>query len=226
MNKFLVIANNEHPLYEEFRNSDVPFIDPQGQDLLEWKNVDYFEGEFIFDFTILSSQKKRTLLEALSIEFNKPIVSDLTFHWASRKFLKLSNLMGAISCVFPSPTNTYEAHFKNESVHQATNELLSSIGKKVVNKTFLEFGFTYPRVISMIINEAYFALEENLASKEDIDTAMKYGVNYPMGPFEWGDLIGKKYIVKILDELFFVHHDQRYKVSPLLRHEATMKDNL
>ena len=45
-------------------------------------------------------------------------------------------------------------------------------------------GFISARVVSMIINEAYFALEEEVSSKEEIDTAMKLGTNYPYGPFD------------------------------------------
>ena len=51
-------------------------------------------------------------------------------------------------------------------------------------------GFITARVIAMIINEAFFALQENVSSKEEIDTAMRLGTNYPYGPFEWTKLIG------------------------------------
>jgi 3-hydroxyacyl-CoA dehydrogenase len=44
----------------------------------------------------------------------------------------------------------------------------------------------------MIINEAYFALEDNVSTKAETDIAMKLGTNYPYGPFEWGQLIGLK----------------------------------
>ena len=62
-------------------------------------------------------------------------------------------------------------------------------------------GFISPRVVSMIINEAYFALEENVSTKEEIDIAMKLGTNYPYGPFEWSKKIGLKNIVDLLTEL-------------------------
>ena len=62
-------------------------------------------------------------------------------------------------------------------------------------------GMIAPRIISMIINEAYFALDENLSTKEEIDTAIKLGVNYPYGPFEWCDKIGIKNIYFLLKKL-------------------------
>src|SRR5215216_5038622 len=46
------------------------------------------------------------------------------------------------------------------------------------------------RVISCIVNEAFLALSEGVATAEDIDRAMKHGANYPKGPFEWGEEIG------------------------------------
>jgi 3-hydroxybutyryl-CoA dehydrogenase len=58
-----------------------------------------------------------------------------------------------------------------------------------------------PRVVAMIVNEAWFTWEEGVATKEDIDTAMKLGTNYPYGPFAWGALIGLDKIVSLLQTL-------------------------
>jgi 3-hydroxybutyryl-CoA dehydrogenase len=75
-------------------------------------------------------------------------------------------------------------------------------------------GLIAPRIIAMIINEAYFGWEENISSKEDIDTAMKLGTNYPFGPFEWGALIGLDKIVDLLEKLG--QEDERYQIAPAL----------
>ena len=72
----------------------------------------------------------------------------------------------------------------------------------------------------MIINEAYYTLQEGTASRADIDTAMKLGTNYPFGPFEWSKRIGIKTIVKLLDNIYADTHDERYKICPLLRSES------
>lgn len=61
------------------------------------------------------------------------------------------------------------------------------------------------RVISCIINEAYVALSEGVATAEDIDHAMKLGANYPKGPFEWADEIGPNQILQTLDSLRTTH---------------------
>jgi 3-hydroxybutyryl-CoA dehydrogenase len=64
-----------------------------------------------------------------------------------------------------------------------------------------EVGFVTPRVISMIINEAFIALKEGVSSKEEIDTAMKLGTNYPYGPFEWYERIGAQKVDSLLHYL-------------------------
>jgi 3-hydroxybutyryl-CoA dehydrogenase len=79
-------------------------------------------------------------------------------------------------------------------------------------------GFVSSRVISMIINEAYFALEEKVSTKGEIDTAMKLGTNYPYGPFEWAEKIGLKNIVSLLTELSL--NEKRYEPAGLLLKEA------
>jgi len=79
-------------------------------------------------------------------------------------------------------------------------------------------GFVSSRIISMIINEAYFALEENVSTKQEIDTAMKLGTNYPYGPFEWAEKIGLKNIVSLLTELSL--SEKRYQPARSLLKEA------
>jgi 3-hydroxybutyryl-CoA dehydrogenase len=80
-------------------------------------------------------------------------------------------------------------------------------------------GLVTPRVISMIINEAYYAVQEGTATREDIDLAMKLGTNYPFGPFEWATRIGIKHIYELLEALYEDTRDERYKICPLLKKE-------
>jgi 3-hydroxybutyryl-CoA dehydrogenase len=79
-------------------------------------------------------------------------------------------------------------------------------------------GFVSARVVSMIINEAYFAFAENVSSKDEIDIAMKLGTNYPYGPFEWAKKIELKNIAGLLSALS--KHEKRYEPSKLLLIEA------
>ena len=81
-------------------------------------------------------------------------------------------------------------------------------------------GLVTARVVSMIINEAYFTVQEGTASREDIDKAMKLGTNYPYGPFEWCQRIGIKHVYELLEALYEDTKDERYKICPLLKKES------
>jgi len=75
------------------------------------------------------------------------------------------------------------------------------------------------RITSCIVNEAFLARSEDVATAEDIDRAMKLGANYPKGPFEWAEEIGVHSIVQTLDALRTTHGDA-YLVAPSLRERA------
>lgn len=83
-----------------------------------------------------------------------------------------------------------------------------------------EPGMVAARVVSMIINEAFFALADGVSTREEIDTAMKLGTNYPYGPFEWGRKIGLANIFFLLKKLQ-KQYGNRYAPAPLLEQEAT-----
>jgi 3-hydroxybutyryl-CoA dehydrogenase len=78
-------------------------------------------------------------------------------------------------------------------------------------------GLIFPRILCMIINEAAFAVMEGVASAEDIDTAMKLGTNYPLGPLEWADQIGLDQVLAVLEGLQEEYGEDRYRPAPLLR---------
>jgi len=80
-------------------------------------------------------------------------------------------------------------------------------------------GMISPRVISMIVNEAYFGLADNISTRDEIDVAMKLGANYPYGPFEWSRMIGLHRIYLLLKQLS--RQDERYRVAPLMEEEIT-----
>lgn len=82
-------------------------------------------------------------------------------------------------------------------------------------------GMIAPRVIAMIVNEAYFALGEDVSSKGEIDTAMKLGTNYPYGPFEWAEKIGLVNIGQLLRRLSKT--DDRYAPANALLADAHLR---
>jgi len=82
-----------------------------------------------------------------------------------------------------------------------------------------DYGFIAARILAMIINEAYFALQENVSTKQQIDIAMKLGTNYPYGPFEWGNHIGMGNIYALLKKLST--HSNRYRPAELIKKQVT-----
>jgi 3-hydroxybutyryl-CoA dehydrogenase len=79
-------------------------------------------------------------------------------------------------------------------------ELFAAIGKPAV-LVGDQPGLFLGRVVGSIVNEAMIAVAEDVASPDDIDNAMQYGVNYPRGPIAWGEQIGGKRIARILKRL-------------------------
>ncbi|MBI5598100.1 MAG: 3-hydroxybutyryl-CoA dehydrogenase [Elusimicrobia bacterium] len=78
-------------------------------------------------------------------------------------------------------------------------------------------GFISNRVLMPMINEAVFALMEGVATKEDIDTVMKLGMNHPMGPLQLADFIGLDTCLSILEILHEGLGDPKYRPCPMLR---------
>ena len=78
-------------------------------------------------------------------------------------------------------------------------------------------GLVLPRIRSMILNEAFYALEENVANPSDIDLAMRLGTHYPTGPFEWGERVGLANVLAILGALERYYDEERFRAAPLLR---------
>ncbi len=110
-----------------------------------------------------------------------------------------------------------EASFNDKKIKQQAERIFSCLNKRV-EWVGDKPGFITAKVIAMIINEAWFALGEKVSSKEEIDSAMKLGTNYPYGPFEWCDKIGTKNIYSLLNELGEIN--ERYKPAVLLEKEA------
>ncbi len=102
----------------------------------------------------------------------------------------------------------------SEETIAATKGVGGKMGKETV--TIKESpGFITSRINAMIGNEAFYMLQEGIASPEEIDKALKLGLNHPMGPFEMVDLVGLDTRLSILK---FLHQTlgEKYRPCPLL----------
>ncbi len=102
----------------------------------------------------------------------------------------------------------------SEATLAATRDVAASMGKETV--TIKESpGFITSRINAMIGNEAFYMLQEGIATAEEIDKAIKLGLNHPMGPFEMVDLVGLDTRLSILR---FLHQTlgEKYRPCPLM----------
>ncbi|WP_343630740.1 3-hydroxyacyl-CoA dehydrogenase [Roseateles sp.] len=81
-------------------------------------------------------------------------------------------------------------------------------------------GLAVARTVAMLINEGADAVWQGVCDEAGADTAMKLGVNYPAGPFEWLALLGAPLVADALEGLFEAYRSERYRISPLLRQRA------
>lgn len=78
-------------------------------------------------------------------------------------------------------------------------------------------GLVVARTVAMLVNEAADAVQQGVCSEAGADLAMKLGVNYPAGPFEWLARWDLAAVVRLLDALDAFYRGERYRVSPWLR---------
>ena len=193
-----------------------------------------------------SAEQKSILLEKkINSEFeiswfiNESIEADayidLEFEWTKAAFINETKKPVLVNSVIKTceslPSNyarinAWNGFIEKEKIETTTNNKdLKPIIEKILNGLGFEVlfvpdivGLVSLRAISMIINEAFFGLEDNISSKKDIDTAMKLGTNYPYGPFEWSEKMGLTNIALLLIELSKT--DSRYTPSKQLLQEA------
>jgi 3-hydroxybutyryl-CoA dehydrogenase len=205
--KIVVLASGS--LKEEFLSKKIPsiveltMVDGLSK-LLHNRNADaYFDFEFA-----MNDERIRHLSSLLP----KPVfVNSVTNTLGEIKqpFIRINGWTGFLKrdvCEIVAAKNQ-----KN-----LTKEILDTLGWSYQFVPDLP-GMISARIIAMIINEAYFAYEDKVSTKYEIDIAMKLGTNYPLGPFEWGEKIGLKNIHDLLMQLGKT--DSRYTMSKSLEKE-------
>ena len=104
----------------------------------------------------------------------------------------------------------------SDATHAAITELAAALGKTAITVRNAP-GFVVNRILMPMINEAFFALEEGIATAEDIDAGMKLGCNHPLGPLALADMIGLDVCLAIMQVLHQQFADSKYRPCPLLR---------
>lgn len=139
---------------------------------------------------------------ALSVQHNRPVV---VYDYAA----------GGTVVLASAATNSQAATDKAVYFFQQQ-------GKKVLRIADYP-GLLVWRTVAMLANEALDALQKGVASAEDIDTAMRLGVNYPHGPIGWGESLGWGRVLRLLENLQQHYGEERYRPSALLREKALLE---
>lgn len=124
-----------------------------------------------------------------------------------------------------------------EALVLSHNELCEASDLAKVEAYFAQFGICvmwikdHPalltlRTIALLINEACEASLHGVASLEDIDNAMKYGVNYPKGPYQWLTQMGGAYVLQTLNNLYALYGEEKYRASIYLKQYVAKTQNI
>jgi 3-hydroxybutyryl-CoA dehydrogenase len=104
----------------------------------------------------------------------------------------------------------------SDATYDAVKELSIQLGKTVITSKDAP-GFLVNRMLIPFLNEACFALEQNLGTPEDIDAGARLGLNHPMGPLELADLIGLDTTLFIAEVLHREFGDSKYRPATILK---------
>ena len=104
----------------------------------------------------------------------------------------------------------------SDETHARAAEFARRIGKVAITAKNSP-GFAVNRILCPMINEAIFALQEGIASAEDIDAGMKLGCNHPIGPLALADMIGLDTMLSVMEVFYDGFNDPKYRAAPLLK---------
>lgn len=118
--------------------------------------------------------------------------------------------------------DTVAISVSKQASREAQNEAISflqGLGKNVCVIKDVP-GMQVLRTLAMICNEAFDAVDQGVCDKSSVDIAMRAGVAYPKGPFEWASNLDVRYLYEVLKNIKEHYGEERYRVSPLLTAEA------
>ena len=183
-------------------------------------DTDFAPGSAVTDL-LTSAVFSKTVEDAAAI-IASPIDRDLST-LASEQGLDASKLVG-IDPMFAS-SNGVTLMVCPATSPQALAAVQASFSTVSI-PTFVisdSTGFAAPRIVACIVNLACEMAQQGIATPAEIDMAVRLGLGYPFGPFEWGERIGADRILKIMRGLYSSFSDQRYRPAPWLVRRAQLQ---
>lgn len=180
--------------------------------------------DFVIEAIIEKMEAKKQLFQMLS---NQPLGNPIFA--TNTSSLSITELAASIPCsnrvigmhfFNPAPLMKLVEIVKgaqtSEDVVEKVIELIKNLGKQpvIVNEAP---GFVVNRILIPMINEAIGIFSEGVASAQDIDLAMQYGANHPMGPLALADLIGLDVVLNIMEVLQSETGEPKYRPHSLLK---------
>jgi len=182
------------------------------------------DADFVIEAATENVQLKLEILREVDAGVKKEAIIA-----SNTSSISITRLAGAVS----RPTQVIGMHFMNPvplmklveiiravqtspETYETTRALAVLLGKTIITSKD-QPAFVVNRMLVPFLNEACFALQEGLATPEDIDQGARLGLNHPMGPLELADFVGLDTLLAIAEVLHRDFGDDKYRPPVLLR---------
>lgn len=196
------VLSRVKPLYKLKIDGDIEVIIEAITENMEIKSALYKKlYDLVPDTAIVASNTSALSITELAAMLKKPENFVGMHFFSPAKTMKLVELIKGMQT-------------SKETIEKA-KELVRSIGKEGIELEEAP-GFLVNRILVPFINEAVFALNEGVATAEDIDKALMLGANHPIGPLRLADMVGVDVALAVMETLHEKYGDSKYRPCPLL----------